>query len=133
MGDEVFLKVSSWRGTIRFGQRDKLSPRFIGPFEILDRVGVVSYRLALPPSLAGVHNVFHVFMLRKYVHSPDHIIDFEPLHVRDDLTFEEQPVEILNRKDEVFRNKTVPLIKVLWRNLLGLAYDPCLHSSFRLR
>ncbi|GAB2284509.1 hypothetical protein Dimus_039673 [Dionaea muscipula] len=116
VGDKVFLKVSPWRGTIRFGQKGKLSPRFIGPFEILDRVGVVSYRLALPPSLAGVHNVFHVSMLRKYVHSPDHIIDFEPLHVRDDLTFEEQPVEILDRKDKVLRNKTVPLVKVLWRN-----------------
>ncbi|GAB2298214.1 hypothetical protein Dimus_038521 [Dionaea muscipula] len=116
VGDKVFLKVSPWRGTIRFGQKGKMSPRFIGPFEILDRVGVVSYRLALPPSLEGVHNVFHVFMLRKYVHSPDHIIDFEPLHVREDLTFEEQPVEILDRKDKVLRNKTVPLVKVLWRN-----------------
>ena len=60
MGDMVFLKVSPWKGVIRFGKKGKLSPRYIGPFEVLEKVGEVAYRVALPPRLAGVHNVFHV-------------------------------------------------------------------------
>ena len=112
----VFLKVSPWKGVIRFGKKGKLSPRYIGPFEILKRVGEVAYRVALPPSLAGVHNVFHVSMLRKYVHSPSHVIDYEPLHVREDLTYDEQPIQILDTKDKILRNKVIHLVKVLWHN-----------------
>ena len=67
IGDKVFLKISPTRGVIRFGSRGKLSPKFIGPFENLERVGAVAYRLALPPSLDGVHDVFHVSQLRRYV------------------------------------------------------------------
>ncbi|GAB2297787.1 hypothetical protein Dimus_038493 [Dionaea muscipula] len=112
----VFLRVSLWKGVIRFGKRGKLSPRFIGPFKILDRIGVVSYRVALPPSLADVHNVFHVSMLRRYMHSPTHVIDFEPLRVREDLTYEEQPVEILDSRVKTLKSKSVSLVKVLCRN-----------------
>ena len=78
-GDMVFLKVSPWKGVIRFGKKGKLSLRYIGPFEVLEKVGEVAYCVALPPRLAGVHNVFHVSMLRKYVHSPSHVIDYDPL------------------------------------------------------
>ena len=74
-GDHVFLKVMPKRGVIRFGKQGKLSPRFIGPFEILERVGAVAYRLALPPSLSGVHEVFHVSMLRKYTPDPAHVVN----------------------------------------------------------
>ncbi|GAB2275834.1 hypothetical protein Dimus_039154 [Dionaea muscipula] len=109
----VFLRVSPWKGVIRFGKMGKLSPRFIGPFEILDRVGAVSYRVDLPPSLADVHNVFHVSMLRKYVHSPTHVIDFKPLRIRKDLTYDKQPVEILDSRVKTLRNKSVSLVKVL--------------------
>ena len=91
----VFLKVSPWKGVIRFGNKGKLSPRYIGPFEILEKVGPVAYRLALPPKLSAVHNVFHVSMLRQYVHNPSHIIDYEPLRVREDMSYEELPVEII--------------------------------------
>nr|GFA85058.1 putative reverse transcriptase domain-containing protein [Tanacetum cinerariifolium] len=73
-GDHVFLKVLPARGVIRFGIKGKLSPRFIGPFEILDRVGEVSYRLALPPQLSHVHDVFHVSLLRGYKYHPLHVI-----------------------------------------------------------
>ena len=66
MGDHVFLKVMPKRGVIRFGKRGKLAPRYMDPFEILERVGIIAYRLALPPNLSGVHEVFHVSMLRKY-------------------------------------------------------------------
>ena len=75
VGDHIFLKVIPKRGVVRFGQRGKLSPRFIGPFEILERVGTVAYRLALPPSLSVVHEVFHVAMLRKYTPDPTHVVD----------------------------------------------------------
>ena len=75
VGDHVFLKVMHKRGVVRYGKRGKLSPRFIGPFEILERVGIVAYRLALPPNMSGVHEVFHVSMLRKYTLNPAHGMD----------------------------------------------------------
>ena len=74
IGDHVFSKISPSRGLMHFGHSGKLSPRFIGPFEILDCIGVVAYRLALPPRLANVHNVFHIFMLRKYKPNPSHVL-----------------------------------------------------------
>ncbi|KAL5542213.1 hypothetical protein UlMin_009923 [Ulmus minor] len=98
------------------GKKGKLSPRYIGPFEILERVGKVAYKLALPSELAAVHNVFHVSMLRKYVSDPSHVLESEPIEVREDLTYQEQPVQILDRKDKALRNKVIPLVKVLWRN-----------------
>nr|CAD1837540.1 unnamed protein product [Ananas comosus var. bracteatus] len=76
--DRVFLKVSPMRGVKRFGVREKLSPRYIGPYEVLERVGAVAYRLALPPQLADVHNVFHVSNFRKYVYNPKHAMLYEP-------------------------------------------------------
>ena len=79
VGDHVLLKVSPTKGVMRFGVRGKLSPRFVGPFEILEKIGAVAYRLALPPSLAGVHNVFHVSILRKYVPDPNHVVELGPL------------------------------------------------------
>ena len=74
--DHVFLKVMPKRGVVRFGKRGKLLPRFVGPFEILERVGAVAYQLALPPSMSSVHEVFHVFMLRKYTPDPAHVVDW---------------------------------------------------------
>ena len=115
-GDHVFLKVSPSRGIIRFGMKGKLNPRYIGPFEILEKIGPVAYRLALPPELANVHNVFHVSMLKKYVFDPSHVIEHQPLEIREDLSYVEQPVQILDRRDQVLRNKVIPLVRVLWRN-----------------
>ena len=83
------------RGVVRFGKREKLSPRFIAPFEILERVGTVAYRLALPSSMSGVHEVFHVSMLRKYTPGPAHVVDWEQIEIDTDGTFEERPVCIL--------------------------------------
>ncbi|GKV43664.1 hypothetical protein SLEP1_g50928 [Rubroshorea leprosula] len=114
VGDHVFLKVSPTKGVYRFGLKGKLSPRYIGPFEILERVGEVAYRIALPPELSNVHNVFHVSVLRKYESDPSHVINFEPLELKEDLSYTEQPIQILDRKEKVLRNKTVSLVKVLW-------------------
>ena len=83
MGDHVFLKISPTKGVMRFSFQGKLSPCFVRPFEVLERMGKVAYRLALSPSLSGVHNVFHVSMLRKYVPDPGHVVDYEPLKLRD--------------------------------------------------
>ena len=113
MGDHVFLKVMPKRVEVRFGKRGKLWPRYIGPFEILERVGAVAYRLALPSSLSGVHEVFHVSMLRKYTSDPVHVVDWGDIDVDTDGTFEEGPVRILDSQDKVLRRKTVRLVKVL--------------------
>ncbi|KAL0544333.1 hypothetical protein IC582_019446 [Cucumis melo] len=116
IGDKVFLKVAPMKGVLRFERRGKLSPRFVGPFEILERIGPVAYRLALPPSLSTVHDVFHVSMLRKYVPDPSHVVDYEPLEIDENLSYVEQPVEVLAREVKTLRNKEIPLVKVLWRN-----------------
>ena len=87
--DWVFLKLSPWKGVVRFGKRGKLSPRFIGPYQILEKVGPVAYRLELPSELAKVHDVFHVSMLRKYIADPSHVLSEQPITLRDDLAYEE--------------------------------------------
>ena len=116
VGDNVLLKVAPLRGAMRFGKKGKLSPRFVGPFEIIERIGEVAYRLALPPALSKVHDVFHVSLLRKYMRDPSHVISYEQLSVDPQLVYEEKPVMILDRKEKVLRNKTVPLVKVQWCN-----------------
>lgn len=116
VGDRVFLKISPVRGIKRFGKKGKLSPRFIGPFEVLERIGSLAYRIALPASLSGIHDVFHVSLLRRYCHDPSHVLIEEPEGIQEDLTYTEQPVRILDRKEQVLRNKTIPWIKVLWNN-----------------
>ena len=104
------------RGVVRFGKQGKLSPRFLGPFEVLERVGVFAYRLALPLSLSGVHKVFHVFMLRKYTPDPAHVVNWGELVIDADGTFEEGPVHIMDSREQVLRRKTVRLVKVLWKH-----------------
>ena len=113
-GDHVFLKISRMKGVIRFGVRGKLSPRYIGPFEILERVGAVAYKLALPPALEGVHNVFHVSQLRSYVRDKNHVLDHSELELRPDLTYTEQPAEILGRSTKTLKNKEITLVLVSW-------------------
>ena len=116
--DRVFLKLSPWKGVVRFGKRGKLNPRYIGPFEIVERIGPVAYRLDLPEEFSRVHNVFHISMLRKYIPDPSHVLEIPEIELRDDLSYEEQPVQILGREEKELRNKTISLVKVLWRNHL---------------
>ena len=116
VGDHVFLKVMPKRGVVRFGKRGKLSPRFIRPFEILERVGIVADRLALPLSMLGVHKVFHVSMLRRYTQDQAHVVDWGEIEVDTDGTFVEGPVCIMHSRDKVLRSKTVGLVRVLWRH-----------------
>ena len=116
MGDRVFLKVSPWKGVLKFGRRGKLRPRYIGPYEIIARVGPVAYRLDLPPELSKVHNVFHVSMLRKYIPNPSHVFRDQPVQLKENMTYEETPVQIVDRKEQVLRSKVIPFVKVLWKN-----------------
>ena len=104
------------RGVVRFGKRGKLSPRFIGPFEILERIGIVVYRLVLPPSMTGVHEVFHVSMLQKYTPDPAHVVDWGQIEIDIDGTFEEGLVCTLDSRDQVLRRKIVRLVRALWRH-----------------
>ena len=116
VGDHVFLKVMPKRGVVRFGKRGKLSPRFVGLFEILERVGTVAYRLALPPSMSGVHEVFHVSMLRRYTPIPTHVLDWGEIEVDTDKTFEEGLVCIMDSRGQVLRRETLRIVRVLWQH-----------------
>ena len=115
-GDLVFLKVAPMKGILRFRRKGKLSPRCIRPFEILERVGSVGHKLALPPSLSSVHDVFHVSMLRKYIVDPTHVIDYKPLEIEENLSYQEKPTKILAREVKALRNRNIGFVKVLWRN-----------------
>jgi hypothetical protein len=114
VGDQVLLRVSPTRGVVRFGVSGKLSPRYIGPFSILAQVGSLAYRLQLPESMAGLHPVFHVSMLRKFLRDPDHQIELEPIAVQQDLTLECRPVCILESSEHVMRRTTIKYVKILW-------------------
>ena len=103
------------KGIMQFGKK-KLSPKYIGPFPITERIGDVAYKLDLPTSMSQVHNVFHISMLRKYVANPSHILRNEPIELRSDLSYEERPIKILLREINQLRNKKIPLVKVLWRD-----------------
>ncbi|XP_028077397.1 uncharacterized protein LOC114279372 [Camellia sinensis] len=96
VGHHVFLKISLGRGLMRFGRSEKLSPRFIGPFDIMEWIEEVTNRLALTPQLLGVHNVFHVSMLRKYEPDPSHFLDWTDIEVDDDASFEEKSIQVLD-------------------------------------
>ena len=105
IGDRVFLKISPWKGVLRFGKRGKLGPRYIGPYEI-----------EVTPELSRIHDTFHVSMLRKYIPDPSHVLREQPVQLKENLTYEETPVQVVDRKEQVLRSKVIPLVKVLWRN-----------------
>ncbi|XP_073300498.1 uncharacterized protein [Primulina huaijiensis] len=115
-GDRVFLKVSPFRGTVRFDMKGKLAPRYVGPYEILQRIGTLAYRLALPPSLSGIHDVFHVSMLRKYEPDPSHVFDIYEVQLDPDVSYVERPVCILYRSERKLRSKLIPMVKVQWEH-----------------
>jgi hypothetical protein len=115
-GDQVFLKVAPWKSMLRFGLKGKLTPRFIGPFRILQRVGPVAYKVDLPPQLAKVHDLFHVSLLRKANVDPARILPQVPVEVKENLTLELRPIRILDREVKELQRKTIPIIIILWRN-----------------
>ncbi|XP_070022917.1 uncharacterized protein [Nicotiana sylvestris] len=108
------VKVSPMKGIMRFGKKGKLSPRFIGPFEILRHVGKIAYELSLPPNLARVHSLFHVSMLQRCHGDPLHVLDFSSVQLDRDLSYVEEPVAILDRHVRKLRSKNIALVKVQW-------------------
>ena len=118
------------RGVVRFGKKEKLSPRFIGPFEVLERMDTVAYQLTLSPSMSGVHEVFHISMLREYTPDPAHVVDWGQIEVDTDGTFEEGPVYIVDSRDQVFATQDCEASKsamtALWSgrvNVGGRGHD----------
>ena len=118
VSDFVYLKMSPMKGVVRFGKKGKLSPRCVGPYRIVKRVGSVAYELELPLEMSMVHPVFHVLMLRKFLGDPSSIVPLEVVNAEENLSYEEVPVAILDRQIKRLRNKEIASVKVLWRNQL---------------
>ncbi|XP_070047176.1 uncharacterized protein [Nicotiana tomentosiformis] len=115
VGEKVLLKVLPMKGIMRFGRRGKLSPRFIGPFEVLEQVGEVAHRLPLPPSLSGVHLVFHISMLQMYHDDRSHVLDYNTIQLDESLGYEEEPISIVERQVHTLTSKDILDVKVQWR------------------
>ena len=112
----VLLKVSPMKGVVRFGKKGKLAPRYIGPYEIVQKLSDVTYRLNLPMSMERIHPVFHISMLRKYVSDPSKVIREPEFEISQDLSYIEQPMRILDTQTKKLRNKEIPMVKVLWNH-----------------
>ncbi|TMW83191.1 hypothetical protein EJD97_002534 [Solanum chilense] len=116
VNDLVYLKVSPMKGALRFRKKQKLSPRYIGPYRISKSVGNVAYELKLPQELEAVHPVFHVSMLMKCLSDTSLIVPTKNVGIKDKLSYEETPVQILDRQLRKLRTNEVALVKILWRN-----------------
>ncbi|KAK8942729.1 hypothetical protein KSP39_PZI009417 [Platanthera zijinensis] len=131
VGDQVFLKVSPTPGVKRFGRHHKLSPRFVGPYVISERVGGSAYRLELPASLASVHDVFHVSQLRKYIHDPNRVLEEVPVIPEANLSYPIEPSKIVEYQERKLRKRTIPMVKVLWVHGKSEEYTWELESDMR--
>ncbi|GJS51692.1 hypothetical protein Tco_1222147 [Tanacetum coccineum] len=122
VGDKVMLKVSTWKRVVHFGKRGKLNPRYVGPFKVLEMVGVVAYKLELPQELSRVHNTFYVSNLKKcYANEPLAVL-LNGLHIDDKLYFGEEPVKIMDREVKRLRQSRVSIVKVRWNSQRGLEF-----------
>ncbi|GJR60576.1 putative reverse transcriptase domain-containing protein [Tanacetum coccineum] len=122
VGDKVMLKVSPWKGVVRFGKHGKLSPRYIGSFKILSRVGPEAYKLKLPRELQGIHNTFHVSNLKKCLSDEDLIIPLDEVRIDEKLHFIEEPIEIMDREVKQLKQSRIPIVKVRWNSSRGPEY-----------
>jgi hypothetical protein len=116
VGDHVYLRVSPMKGLKRFGLKGKLAPRYIGPFPILEKCRTVAYKLDLAPSLAGVHDTFHVSQLKKCLKAPVDVVLPKVTLLKAELSYPEHPIKILDQKDCVTRRKMIKFFKIQWSN-----------------
>jgi hypothetical protein len=116
VGNHVYLRVSPLKGVKRFGMKGKLAPRYIRPFLILEKCGTMAYKLDLPQSLAGVHDIIHVLQLKKCLKAPVDVVLPEVTPLEADLSYPEHPIKILDQKDRVTRHKTIKFFKMQWSN-----------------
>ncbi|GJX04079.1 putative reverse transcriptase domain-containing protein [Tanacetum coccineum] len=131
VGDKVMLKVSPWKGVVRFGKRGKLNPRYVGPFKVLKKVGAVAYKLELPQELSRVHNTFHVSNLKKCYSDDPLVVPLGGLQVDENLHFVEEPVEIMDREVKQLRRSRVPIVKVRWNSRRGPEFTWEREDQFR--
>ncbi|GJU92742.1 putative reverse transcriptase domain-containing protein [Tanacetum coccineum] len=131
VGDRVLLKVSPWKGVVRFGKKGKLAPRYVGPFEIVECVGPVAYRLKLPQELSCVHDTFHVSNLKKCLAEPDVQVPLEEIEIDENLRFVEEPIEIVERDVKKLKRRRIPLVKVRWNSRQGAEYTWEREDQFR--
>ncbi|GJR36805.1 putative reverse transcriptase domain-containing protein [Tanacetum coccineum] len=131
VGDKVMLKVSPWKGVVRFGKRGKLNPRYVGPFKVLKKVGAVAYKLELPQELSRVHNTFHVSNLKKCYSDDPLVVPLGGLQVDENLHFVEEPVEIIDREVKQLRRSRVPIVKVRWNSRRGPEFTWEREDQFR--
>nr|GEZ71597.1 putative reverse transcriptase domain-containing protein [Tanacetum cinerariifolium] len=119
VGDRLMLKVSHWKGVIRSGEKGKLAPRYVGPFEILERISPVAYRLRLPEELSGVNDTFHVLNLNKYLADASLHVTLDEIKVDETLRFVEKPVQIMDREVKRLKRSRISLVKVRWNSKRG--------------
>ncbi|GKB61055.1 putative reverse transcriptase domain-containing protein [Tanacetum coccineum] len=131
VGDKVMLKVSPWKGVVRFGKRGKLNPRYVGPFKVLEKVREVAYKLELPEELCRVHNTFHVSNLKKCYADEPLAVPLDGLHFDDKLQFVEEPVEIMDREVKRLKQSCIPLVKVRWNSKRGPEFTWEREDQFR--
>ena len=133
VGDHVMLKVSTWKGVVRFGKKGKLAPRFVGPFEITERIGKVAYRLRLPNELSAVHDTFHVSNLKKCLADPTLQVPLDEIRVDEKLNFVEEPVEILEREVKKLKRSRIAIVKVRWNSKRGPEFTWEREDQMRLK
>ncbi|XP_022041022.1 uncharacterized protein LOC110943593 [Helianthus annuus] len=131
IGDKVLLKVSPWKGVMRFGKKGKLIPRYIGPFEIIECVGSVAYKLKLPKELSGIHDVFHICNLKKCLADESLAISHHDVQIDENLRFIVKPISIKDRQVKNLQKKLIPIVKVNWDAHRGPKYTWEVESNMR--
>nr|GEZ62813.1 putative reverse transcriptase domain-containing protein [Tanacetum cinerariifolium] len=129
--DKVILKVSPWKGVVHFGKLGKLNPRYVGPFNVLERIGDGAYKLDLPEELSRVHNTFHVSNLKKCHADEPLVVSLDGLHFNDKLQFVEETVEIMDREVKRLKRSRIPLVKIRWNSKRGPEFTWEREDQFR--